>query len=261
MASVAEHRIQPMSPKPVMVVPLAVVLGLSLAACGAAPVRPSAARAGRSTLARAPSTSTSTSAAPTTSTTATTSAPPTAAAAPSSPAACSTNVASQLASTGQAAQVIVVEAPDYDTTYATLTAWGREGNCWVGEFGPWTARIGRNGFSDHRSEGDGTTPTGAYGIGAVMYGIDANPGVQYSYHQLVCGDWWDEDPSSPEYNTFQYVPCGQTPSFGGTARLSGRRRRPTRASPSSTTTPPRSSRGLARGSSFTSMTAGPPSGV
>jgi L,D-peptidoglycan transpeptidase YkuD (ErfK/YbiS/YcfS/YnhG family) len=108
----------------------------------------------------------------------------------------------------------VVEATGYDTSYATLSAWGREGVCWVGVFGPWTARIGYNGFSDHHSEGDDTTPTGANGIGGVMYGIDPNPGVQYPYQQLVCGDWWDEDPSSPAYNTFQYVPCGQTPPFG-----------------------------------------------
>jgi L,D-peptidoglycan transpeptidase YkuD (ErfK/YbiS/YcfS/YnhG family) len=109
----------------------------------------------------------------------------------------------------------VVEAPEYATTYASLTAWSREGSCWVGVFGPWTARIGLNGFADHRSEGDGTTPTGAYGIGPVMYGIDPNPGVHYSYQQLVCGDWWDEDPTSPQYNTFQDVPCGQTPPFAG----------------------------------------------
>ena len=41
------------------------------------------------------------------------------------------------------------------------------------------------------------------------------PGVSFPYHQLVCGDWWDEDPTSPEYNTFQHVPCGTTPPFGG----------------------------------------------
>lgn len=109
----------------------------------------------------------------------------------------------------------MVESSSYDTTYATLSAWKRQGGCWVDVYGPWTARIGANGFSDHKSEGDNTTPTGSYGIGSTMYGNDANPGVAYAYHQLVCGDWWDEDPSSPEYNTFQHVPCGQKPSFGG----------------------------------------------
>ncbi|MGA2928951.1 MAG: hypothetical protein ABSG43_23750 [Solirubrobacteraceae bacterium] len=35
----------------------------------------------------------------------------------------------------------------------------------------------------------------------------------YPYHQVVCGDWWDEDPYSPQYNKFVYVPCGVTPAF------------------------------------------------
>jgi L,D-peptidoglycan transpeptidase YkuD (ErfK/YbiS/YcfS/YnhG family) len=47
-----------------------------------------------------------------------------------------------------------------------------------------------------------------------MYGIAANPGVHYAYHQLVCGDWWDEDPASPQYNTFQHVGCS-APALGG----------------------------------------------
>lgn len=48
-----------------------------------------------------------------------------------------------------------------------------------------------------------------------MYGNAPNPGVRYSYHQLQCGDWWDEDPTSPEYNTFQHVACETPPPFGG----------------------------------------------
>jgi L,D-peptidoglycan transpeptidase YkuD (ErfK/YbiS/YcfS/YnhG family) len=48
-----------------------------------------------------------------------------------------------------------------------------------------------------------------------VYGVLANPGVGYAYHQLVCGDWWDEDPTSATYNTFQHVPCESSPPFGG----------------------------------------------
>jgi L,D-peptidoglycan transpeptidase YkuD (ErfK/YbiS/YcfS/YnhG family) len=81
--------------------------------------------------------------------------------------------------------------------------------------GPWAARVGAAGFSDRHREGDDSTPTGAYTIGPVVYGNAPNPGVGYAYHDLVCGDWWDEDPTSPGYNTFQHVPCGQAPPFGG----------------------------------------------
>lgn len=128
-------------------------------------------------------------------------------------ASCTPTLAGRLASTGNAAQVITVEAPIYDTTYATLTLWQRQGHCWVTEAGPWPARIGTKGFSNHHTEGDGTTPAGSYAIGPVMYGNAPNPGVHYAYHRLTCGDWWDEYPLSKEYNTFQHVACAQTPAF------------------------------------------------
>jgi len=128
---------------------------------------------------------------------------------------CRPTLAGSLASTRGASQLITVEAPSNATTYATLTLWRRNGGCWVAAGGPWTARLGRTGLSDHHREGDGTTPTGAYGLGPIVYGTAPNPGVRYAYHQLVCGDWWDEDPASPAYNTFQHVRCGTRPSFGG----------------------------------------------
>jgi L,D-peptidoglycan transpeptidase YkuD (ErfK/YbiS/YcfS/YnhG family) len=110
---------------------------------------------------------------------------------------------------------MTVEAAGYGTTAATVILWQRTGASWGAVAGPWPAVIGAAGFSDHHREGDNTTPTGAYGIGAVMYGNAPNPRVRYAYHSLVCGDWWDEDPSSPDYNTFQHVPCGEQPPFGG----------------------------------------------
>ena len=81
--------------------------------------------------------------------------------------------------------------------------------------GPWRARVGYAGLSDHKREGDGATPTGAYALGPTVYGIAPDPGVATAYHRLVCGDWWDEDPSSPGYNTFRHVACGTSPPFGG----------------------------------------------
>jgi L,D-peptidoglycan transpeptidase YkuD (ErfK/YbiS/YcfS/YnhG family) len=113
--------------------------------------------------------------------------------------------------------LITVDASDADATVVTVTLWQRTTGCWTVAGGPWTGRIGSSGFSDHHREGDDTTPTGAYGIGLIMYGDAPNPGVRYPYHNLVCGDWWDEDPTSPAYNTFQHVPCGQSPPFGGSS--------------------------------------------
>jgi L,D-peptidoglycan transpeptidase YkuD (ErfK/YbiS/YcfS/YnhG family) len=108
-------------------------------------------------------------------------------------------------------QRIQVTAPTARSTTATLTV--RE--CGKRVFGPWRARVGRNGLSAHHREGDGTTPTGTFRVGPVVYGIDPDPGVSLRYHRLACGDWWDEDPRSATYNMFRHVACGARPAFGG----------------------------------------------
>ncbi len=123
-------------------------------------------------------------------------------------AACPQNLASGLETPATARQLVTVEAKVARTTYATLRTWRRVDGCWVAAAGAYSARLGRNGLSSNRREGDGTTPTGTYRIGRTMYGNEANPGVRFRYRRLRCGDWWDEDPSSPTYNSFQHVRCG-----------------------------------------------------
>jgi L,D-peptidoglycan transpeptidase YkuD (ErfK/YbiS/YcfS/YnhG family) len=120
----------------------------------------------------------------------------------------------RLAVPEDARQAVTVEAPTYRTTQAALRIWRRAGACWALAGGPWPARVGRNGLSDDRREGDGTTPTGVFGFDPVMYGNAPNPGVHFRYRKLRCGDWWNEDPSSPGYNSFQHVACGSPPPFG-----------------------------------------------
>jgi L,D-peptidoglycan transpeptidase YkuD (ErfK/YbiS/YcfS/YnhG family) len=119
----------------------------------------------------------------------------------------------QLAGTSGSTQAITVEASSHRTTSATLRTWARVGGCWREVTGPLPARVGRNGLSATRREGDGTTPVGSFGIAATMYGTAPDPGVRFRYHRLVCGDWWSEDPASPTYNTFQHVACGTRPAF------------------------------------------------
>ena len=129
--------------------------------------------------------------------------------------ACPQNLANGLETPASARQLLTVEAKVAKTTYAELRTWRRARDCWVATAGPFEARLGRNGLSSDRREGDGTTPTGTYRIGRTMYGNEPNPGVRFAYRRLRCGDWWDEDPSSPTYNSFQHVRCGTRPPFGG----------------------------------------------
>ena len=118
------------------------------------------------------------------------------------------------AGTGGSTQLVTVTAPLHATS-ATLSYWTRSGTCWRRVGGPWRARLGRTGLSRNKREGDGATPVGTFALGGTAYGIAPNPGVRLRYHRLVCGDWWDEDPASPAYNTFRHVACGVRPSFGG----------------------------------------------
>ena len=129
-------------------------------------------------------------------------------------AACPSNVANDLRPQPRASQLITVEAATTRTTYASLRTWRRSGVCWTPADGPYPARLGWNGLSANRREGDGTTPAGTFRIHATMYGNEPNPGVRFRYRRVRCGDWWDEDPSSPTYNSFQHVPCGRRPPFG-----------------------------------------------
>ncbi len=114
-----------------------------------------------------------------------------------------------------AAQLVTVETATPTATTAAVRLWERREDCWVVVAGPWRAHVGRNGLSARHREGDGTTPAGSFQIEPTMYGTAPSPGVRYRYRRLACGDWWDEDPASPTYNTFRHVGCGRTPAFGG----------------------------------------------
>jgi len=122
----------------------------------------------------------------------------------------------QLAGVGSARQVISVTASSYGTSYATLQAFTKTASGWVQTFGPWQARIGRNGFapSGAKSEGDGRTPTGSYGF-SFFYGVLANPGVRYAYRQVTSSAIvWDDDSSSPLYNQWVDTQDPKTPNAG-----------------------------------------------
>ncbi|SBT43892.1 L,D-transpeptidase family protein [Micromonospora auratinigra] len=102
-------------------------------------------------------------------------------------------------------QVVVVTATSATTSYATLETFARIRGYWTPVSAALPARIGAKGFSDNHVEGVATTPTGVYAIGPTMYGIASDPGVRYPYHRLVSGDWWNENPNSSAYNSFQHT--------------------------------------------------------
>ena len=59
--------------------------------------------------------------------------------------------------------------------------------------------VGRNGITDQKTEGDGSTPSGTYGF-TMAFGLRENPGSVLPYHKITKGDYWVDDSASPYYN-------------------------------------------------------------
>jgi L,D-peptidoglycan transpeptidase YkuD (ErfK/YbiS/YcfS/YnhG family) len=128
--------------------------------------------------------------------------------------------AARLSIPPSARQLVVVSSVTTDPSnyLATLRVYQRADTHarWRRVLGPWPSETGSGHLlrGAQRREGDHATPIGVYRFGSTIYGNKPDPGgLRYSYHRLVCGDWWDEDPYSSEYSRFVHVPCGTTPSF------------------------------------------------
>lgn len=105
---------------------------------------------------------------------------------------------------GAAGQVVVVTAPKYGATTATLTAYQRQGGGWQQVFGPWPAYVGTAGVAPpgEKREGDGRTPSGVYGFD-FFFGVAADPGVKFPYRRITSRSIvWDDDPASARYDTW-----------------------------------------------------------
>jgi len=108
----------------------------------------------------------------------------------------------QLASVGNAQQVVIVTSASWTTDVATLQTFEKTGTTWRAVFPAMAAHIGRAGFSADKREGDLKTPTGRYSFGT-MFGQRANPGVKFPYRQADSQSVWVDDVHSPYYNTWQ----------------------------------------------------------
>lgn len=110
----------------------------------------------------------------------------------------------RLAEAGEARQAVIVTAPGYGATTATLTAYERVPAGWRRAFGPWPAHVGARGIAPpgEKREGDGRTPSGVYGFD-FFFGVAADPGVKFPYRRVTGRSIvWDDDPASPLYNTW-----------------------------------------------------------
>lgn len=102
-----------------------------------------------------------------------------------------------------ATQVISVTTKHYGSVHARVQAFHKGAHGWERVFGPWSAWIGRSGFAapGAKREGDGKVPSGSYHF-QFMFGVAANPGVHYRWRHAGRHDYWDDDSTSPRYNTW-----------------------------------------------------------
>ncbi|MGV0991959.1 MAG: L,D-transpeptidase family protein [Mycobacterium sp.] len=105
-------------------------------------------------------------------------------------------------------QWIVVGVPATSATSGTLTAYQKVGEEWKVVLGPTAAKVGDVGVGEG-ADGVHRTPVGTFAFDQA-FGRQPNPGTKMPYFQANKQDWWDEDASSPTYNT--YVHSAKEPS-------------------------------------------------
>ncbi|HKA68536.1 MAG TPA: cell wall-binding protein [Actinomycetes bacterium] len=103
-------------------------------------------------------------------------------------------------------QAIVVKNTSWRSSYATVEVWSRRtaASRWI-QWAPTTGRVGRSGIKIVRSQNDGSTPAGMFGV---LWGFGlsaANPNAKgMQWRQITSNDSWVGDPNHrPTYNTFQ----------------------------------------------------------
>ena len=106
-----------------------------------------------------------------------------------------------------ATRAIVVFNWSWRDTRAAVRLYqrARPGDRWRLVRGPMPARVGYNGFSASRHEGDGTTPAGTFGF---VYGFGSlpDPGMHgFSYRRLQPNSCWSG--SRADYNRWVTRPC------------------------------------------------------
>ncbi|MCR8867103.1 SH3 domain-containing protein [Priestia megaterium] len=106
---------------------------------------------------------------------------------------------------GNAQQVILVTADNYDTKSAKIQTFEKVDGKWKQVL---TANgvVGQKGFALSKKEGDMESPTGKYTIGTA-FGRYGNPGTKLPYRKITANDVWVDDSKSSLYNTWQQKPA------------------------------------------------------
>ena len=91
-------------------------------------------------------------------------------------------------------------------SYTTLTVHTKHNGVWT-ETLSCSARVGKNGITGNKREGDGKTPRGIYSFGQA-FGVAGNPGTARRWLQVNNNHYWVDDVHSAYYN--KLVDASQT---------------------------------------------------
>jgi len=119
-------------------------------------------------------------------------------------------------------RAIVVISSSWRSTRATMRLYERPSKYhpWRLVRGPMPARIGYNGFSANRHEGDGTTPAGTFRF-VYGFGSRPNPGMHgFRWRRLQPSSCWSG--SRADYNRWVTRPCTHGESLWKNRRVAYR---------------------------------------
>ncbi len=91
-------------------------------------------------------------------------------------------------------------------SYAILTLHTKQNGIWT-EILSCNARVGKNGITSNKREGDAKTPTGIYSFGQA-FGVAGNPGISRNWLTVNNNHYWIDDSNSQYYN--KLVDANQT---------------------------------------------------
>lgn len=107
---------------------------------------------------------------------------------------------------GDARQVVLVKAAGSGSTTAAVSLWAKRSDGWHPVRGYVTARVGRNGLTSTKREGDGKTPMGIFPVG-IGFGWYSNPGTRLNWRVANSNSRWVDDSTSAYYNQWMQAPA------------------------------------------------------
>jgi L,D-peptidoglycan transpeptidase YkuD (ErfK/YbiS/YcfS/YnhG family) len=98
-----------------------------------------------------------------------------------------------------------VTTDQWSENKAQVATFVRDGHGWRQDGGDFSARIGRNGFSDGSTERTEVTPSGSFGL-VTSFGAVANPGTSIPYRTVEPSDCWITNRNIPEFDHWVATP-------------------------------------------------------